>query len=286
MSQRTQKFLFKKNNIEQNSGFSIDSNGDIIVNNSDSFPFILIQSGIADNIQIGQTNPSVGTFTTLISSTFSTFDNFIRLGNPNENLHGILLPNDNYFFGSTDDGIDKSFTFRNNLTNTLLPANFSRLNLGDNGVNQVSVSTNTDGDIILEPGTNGDVILPKDTNAYRPYVNHVNIIIADPDITYTANLSNDYNVEYISISGSVSNNSTINLVLPNPLYSGFIKTIFVENIPNNVSVSCQVLIRQFSDDGTIQNRSLDFIHNGSSIQLIYDMIHNCWCFLDTGCCVS
>jgi len=282
MTKKNTKLLYRKQDSILNFS-TVDQNGDLIINTSDIFPFIFIQSGIANDLQIGQINPNTGNFTTLTSTTFSTFDNYIRLGGDNEPEHGILYNNDRFFIGS----VNNTFTFRDNQLNELLSANFSRINIGENGINQSSVSTNTNGDLILQPGINANVILPIDTHAYRPRVNHNIVTVSNSSNVYSVNLDNNFNIEYIQINGSTNVPGTqVNLVLPNASYSGFIKTIFVEDIPLNVSVKCLLLIRQFASNGTVQNRTLEFVEKGSSIQLIYDTVHTCWCFLDTGVCVS
>ena len=145
-------------------------------NNGFIFPYIVVQSGTMDNVEIGQDFPNVGSFTDLTVSQLLHLGNIIQLGDESNPVHGLAWGSE--FFGV----INQQFTYDG-------PALFESLFL-QNGSNLTEIGP----DLYINAGPGGNVILPSDIVAYQPSTENrttsgVAITLGPENISFVTNTS-------------------------------------------------------------------------------------------------
>lgn len=238
------------------------------------WPFIIIQSGTADNLAIGGTGPSTGSFTTLTSSTFDVFSNTIGLGTPSDPRHGLTYGTNN-FFGNLND------VFTNTIGGTLGSANFSSVLVGTGG----SSIGSSGPDLTLSPGPLGNLNIPFSTRGYRPFSEHIDIDVQGRSGTVTASVSSGSNVSFFHVSGTPSDAVTVSVPVPSGTLDGQVRIAYlVESTVPSVQLSFTNL--QDPGTGVSSVRTVTLEGPGSSAQFIYNLRNDIWGFLDTGSTVA
>ena len=152
MTLTTTPKLLHGSSTNESSGSGFNTATTNTVSGDYIFPFIIIQSGIIENVTLGANTPNIANFTNVTASTLQIFNNTITLSaNTNSSLQGIVY-NNNQFFGT--DTNTSVFTFKNTDTQALGNANFNSLFLGT-GTANINATGNA-----LNLNTNGIVNLP------------------------------------------------------------------------------------------------------------------------------
>jgi hypothetical protein len=279
MTLTTSSKLLHGSSTNESSGSGFDTATINTVSGDYIFPFILVQSGIIDNVTIGTNTPNIANFTNVTASTLQLFNNTITLStNTNSSLQGIIY-NTNQFFGT--DTNTNVFTFKNTDTQVLGNANFNSLFLGT-GTANISATGN-----VMNINTNGKVNLPTGTQAYRPTVERLSLNVNDTTPTTSITLDPNTNVSFTSVISDtpLTIPNTTTLLLSNSDFDGFVKIIHVSNC---TALSTIVLHLQIQDPNTgiLATDTITFTNAGMCVQIMYDSIRTCWLLLDSGIFMS
>jgi hypothetical protein len=275
MTLTTSPKLLHGSSTNESSGSGFDTATINTVSGDYIFPFILVQSGILENVTIGANTPNTANFTNITASTLQLFNNTISLStNTNSSLQGIIY-NNNQFFGT--DTNTNVFTFKNTDTQVLGNANFNALIFGT-GTANINATGN-----VLNLNTNGSVNLPIGTQAYRPTVERLSLNVNDTTPITTFVMNPNTNVSFISILSdtplTISNTTTLHLSSSN--FDGFVKIIHISNCPSLSTIILNLSI-QDPNTGILQSNTLSFTNAGMCVQIMYDAIRDCWLLLDSG----
>ncbi len=206
------------------------------------FPYIQIQNGRAENLEIGSLNPTFGNFTDLTASTVNSLSNVINLGDLSNPVHGVQ-------FGTSFFGVSLGRFVYNG------PAQFTALQLSGSSL---SVSN---GDLLIEPPAGGQVVLPRDTVCYNPSVEHL----------YTAGdnvLLTNANVSFIHSTAS----GYVFVQLPTPTIDGFLKTIVMAQGKAEVQVNNTLVDPMSGGTGS----TVLTLEQGFTFSFIYSTVTNVW----------
>ena len=253
-------------NLVNGSSITTTVNGDYI------FPFIIVQSGLINNTSIGSDISNTGNFTSLTASTLTVFDAIIQLGQPTALRHGLLFGN-NQFFGI---GSNNALTYQMN--GVLGPAQFSQIQFG-NGSAFISGTNN-----ILNLNSTGIVNLPVGTQAYRPTIERVQVVLSNtsPSITNVV-LNSLINMSFVDIVTTETLNTIkkVEFQLMDSIYDGFIKQIRIVHCdtPSMIQIHLPLILTCPETSGA---QIIEF-YPGTTISLGYDLNLLKWYFIDTGC---
>lgn len=278
MTLTTTPKLLHGSSTNESSGSGFNTATTNTVSGDYIFPFIIIQSGIIENVTLGANTPNIANFTNVTASTLQIFNNTITLSaNTNSSLQGIVY-NNNQFFGT--DTNTNVFTFKNTDTQVLGNANFNSLFLGT-GTANINATGNA-----LNLNTNGIVNLPTGTQAYRPTVERLSLNVSNATPTTTMTLNPNTNVSFISITSTIPLTipNTTTLLLSNSNFDGFVKIIHISNCTLLSTIVLQLQI-QDPNTGILQLNTLT-LNTGMCVQIMYDSVRTCWLLLDTGVFIS
>lgn len=140
------------------------------------FPYIVVQSGTLNNVEIGLDFPNTASFTDVTVGQLLHLGNIIQLGDESNPVHGLAWGSE--FFGV----INNQFTYDG-------PALFESLLLQN-----ASSLTEVGPDLYINAGPGGSVILPSDVVAYQPSTENrttsgVAITLGPENISFVTNTS-------------------------------------------------------------------------------------------------
>lgn len=269
-NRRDEKILQGIGSLAGSSGSLLLGSGSstIISSSSNIFPYIQIQTGLADGLIIGTVMPATANFTDITASSLTLFNNIIHLGDSSNSIHG--LDYGTQFFG-TDTNV---FTYTTS-PGTLGSARFSSLSLGYFGAS----ITNSGPNLGIVPGSGGVVTLPRGTVAYQPETEHLQ---GDLSIDTEIQVSGRINISFIIITRSTG---SVPIELPlefaqEPIVDGFLKTIVVQSCPVGSWGLIKFPIGKFkcSDDNVNYSTSEYSIQcrSGIVVQLTWNLLETCW----------